>query len=47
MAATKKKTTTPAAVRFTHTGQALSCTKTASSSVANEYSSAARCAMST
>ena len=36
MAPTKKKTTTPAAVRLTHAGQALSSTKTAISSVANE-----------
>ncbi|CNN44091.1 Uncharacterised protein [Mycobacterium tuberculosis] len=36
MAATKKNTATIAAIRFTHAGQALSSTKTAMSSVANE-----------
>ena len=47
MAPTKKNTTMAAAVRLTQAGQALNWTKTAISNVANEYSSAARCAMST
>jgi hypothetical protein len=47
MAPTKKNTTIDAAVRLTHAGQTLSWTKTAISRVANEYSNAARWAMST
>jgi hypothetical protein len=43
----EENTTTIAAVRFSHVGQALSSTNTATSIVANEYSSAERCAMST
>ncbi len=47
MAATKKNTRIPAHVAFTAVGQSLSSTKTDTSSVANEYISAERCAMST